>query len=305
MGWLANRKQARTGLIDEPERENTTEPDGQTETGQSNDAPEEQKKAGRLKGMALRLRPSKGKPQTGDASAPAAVYVPEPREVVDPLLVISGVVRSFDVGSNKLQVLKGIDMTLRANSLIMLRGRSGSGKTTLLNLMGGLDQPDEGEILFQGKPFHTLNDENRTEARRKEIGFIFQSYALLPLLSAYENVELSLRMAGIPRSSWKTRVEHCLDLVGLAKRMHHRPFELSGGEQQRVAIAKSIAHRPVLLLADEPTAELDSQMGAQIMAVFREIIRQEQVTICMTTHDPTIMEVADHVYQMVDGRIQS
>jgi putative ABC transport system ATP-binding protein len=304
MGWLANRKQARTGLIDEPERENTTEPDGQAETGQSNDAPEERKKAGRLKGMALRLRPGKGKPQTGDAPAPAAVYVPEPREVVDPLLVISGVVRSFDVGSNKLQVLKGIDMTLRANSLIMLRGRSGSGKTTLLNLMGGLDQPDEGEILFQGKPFHTLNDENRTEARRKEIGFIFQSYALLPLLSAYENVELSLRMAGIPRSSWKTRVEHCLDLVGLAKRMHHRPFELSGGEQQRVAIAKSIAHRPVLLLADEPTAELDSQMGAQIMAVFREIIRQEQVTICMTTHDPTIMEVADHVYQMVDGRIQ-
>jgi putative ABC transport system ATP-binding protein len=304
MGWLANRKQARTGLIDEPERENTTEPDGQAETGQSMDAPEERKKAGRLKGMALKLRPGKGKPQTGDAPAPAAAYVPEPREVVDPLLVISGVVRSFDVGSNKLQVLKGIDMTLRANSLIMLRGRSGSGKTTLLNLMGGLDQPDEGEILFQGKPFHTLNDENRTEARRKEIGFIFQSYALLPLLSAYENVELSLRMAGIPRSSWKTRVEHCLDLVGLAKRMHHRPFELSGGEQQRVAIAKSIAHRPVLLLADEPTAELDSQMGAQIMAVFREIIRQEQVTICMTTHDPTIMEVADHVYQMVDGRIQ-
>ncbi|MFM9331856.1 ABC transporter ATP-binding protein [Paenibacillus mesotrionivorans] len=304
MGWLANRKQARTGLIDEPERENTTEPDGQAETGQSNDAPEERKKAGRLKGMALKLRPGKGKPQTGDAPAPAAAYVPEPREVVDPLLVISGVVRSFDVGSNKLQVLKGIDMTLRANSLIMLRGRSGSGKTTLLNLMGGLDQPDEGEILFQGKPFHTLNDENRTEARRKEIGFIFQSYALLPLLSAYENVELSLRMAGIPRSGWKTRVEHCLDLVGLAKRMHHRPFELSGGEQQRVAIAKSIAHRPVLLLADEPTAELDSQMGAQIMAVFREIIRQEQVTICMTTHDPTIMEVADHVYQMVDGRIQ-
>lgn len=305
MGWLANRKQARTGLIDEPERENTTEPDGQTETGQSKDVPEERKQAGRLKGMALRLRPGKGKPKPGDVPAPVAAYVVEPREVVDPLLVISGVVRSFDVGGNKLQVLKGIDMTLRANSLIMLRGRSGSGKTTLLNLMGGLDQPDEGDILFQGKPFHTLNDENRTEARRKEIGFIFQSYALLPLLSAYENVELSLRMAGIPRSSWKTRVEHCLDLVGLAKRMHHRPFELSGGEQQRVAIAKSIAHRPVLLLADEPTAELDSQMGAQIMAVFREIIRQEQVTICMTTHDPTIMEVADHVYQMVDGRIQS
>lgn len=305
MGWLANRKQARTGLIDKPEREIMTEPDKQTEAGESNAAEEKRMKDGKLKGMARKLRPGKGKPKTeGEPAPPAAAYVPEPREVVDPLLVISGVVRSFDVGGSKLQVLKGIDMTLRANSLVMLRGRSGSGKTTLLNLMGGLDQPDEGEILFQGRPFHTLSDEDRTESRRKEMGFIFQSYALLPLLSAYENVELSLRMAGVPRSGWKTRVEHCLELVGLAKRMHHRPFELSGGEQQRVAIAKSIAHRPVLLLADEPTAELDSQMGAQIMAVFREIIRQEQVTICMTTHDPTIMEVADHVYQMVDGRIQ-
>lgn len=225
-----------------------------------------------------------------------------PRPVHDPLLIVSEVERSFDVGGAKLQVLKGINMTLRPNSLVMLRGRSGSGKTTLLNLIGGLDQPNAGTILFQNHPFHEWNDEERTEIRRKEIGFIFQSYALLPLLSAYENVELSLRMADIPRSEWKRRVEHCLSLVGLSKRMHHRPFELSGGEQQRVAIAKSIAHRPSLLLADEPTAELDSQMGAQIMAVFRDIIEQEQVTICMTTHDPTIMEVADHVYEMVDGR---
>jgi len=199
-------------------------------------------------------------------------------------------------------VLKGIDLTLSPNQLVMLKGRSGSGKTTLLNLIGGLDQPDKGTIWFEGHPFHDWNDEQRTEIRRREIGFIFQSYALMPLLSAYENVELALRMAGTPRGEWKHRVKHCLDLVGLGKRMHHRPYELSGGEQQRVAIAKAIAHRPSLLLADEPTAELDSQMGAQVMAVFRDIIATEQVTICMTTHDPTIMEVADYVYEMVDGR---
>ncbi|SFB36315.1 putative ABC transport system ATP-binding protein [Cohnella sp. OV330] len=218
-----------------------------------------------------------------------------------PLLSVRGVERSFDVGGQKLRVLKGINLTLEPNQLIMLKGRSGSGKTTLMNLMGGLDRPTEGEIFFQGKPFHAWNDDKRTEIRRKDIGFIFQAYALMPLLSAYENVELSLRMAKKPRSEWKSRVTACLELVGLAKRMHHRPFEMSGGEQQRVAIAKAIAHRPSLLLADEPTAELDSQMAAQVMAVFREIVRTENVTICMTTHDTTIMEVADHVYEMVDG----
>ncbi|MDF2714711.1 MAG: macrolide transporter ATP-binding protein [Paenibacillus sp.] len=220
----------------------------------------------------------------------------------EPILTVSRVERSFQVGGQQLHVLKGIDMELLPNRLVMLRGRSGSGKTTLLNMIGGLDQPNKGEIYFMGNPFHQWNDDKRTEVRKKKIGFIFQSFALMPLLSAWENVELSLRMAGVPRSQWKPRVQHCLELVGLGKRMHHRPFELSGGEQQRVAIAKAIAHRPTLLLADEPTAELDSQMGAQVMAVFRDIIRTEQVTICMTTHDPTILEVADHVYQMVDGK---
>jgi len=218
------------------------------------------------------------------------------------LVTASGVERIFDVGGRKLHVLKGIDMELKEQQLVMLRGRSGSGKTTLLNLLGGLDVPTKGEIYFRGRAIHAMNDKERTKMRRTEIGFIFQAYALLPLLSAYENVELSLRMAGVPRSQWKERVVHCLELVGLGKRMKHRPFEMSGGEQQRVAIAKAIAHRPPLLLADEPTAELDSQMGAQIMAVFREIIETEKVTICMTTHDPTILEVADHVYEMVDGR---
>ncbi|MCI3920694.1 ABC transporter ATP-binding protein [Paenibacillus sp. TRM 82003] len=228
-----------------------------------------------------------------------------PNDSAAPLLKVRGVERTFQVGGQRIPVLKGIDMELTPNKLFMLKGRSGSGKTTLLNMLGGLDVPTKGEIMFNKHAFHQLGDEERTAIRRKEIGFIFQTYALLPLLSAWENVELSLRMAGVPRGEWKERVGHCLELVGLTKRVDHRPYELSGGEQQRVAIAKAIAHRPVILLADEPTAELDTQMGAQVMAVFREIIATENVTICMTTHDPTILEVADHVYEMVDGKFEA
>ncbi|MFF2482919.1 ABC transporter ATP-binding protein [Paenibacillus sp. NPDC058071] len=227
---------------------------------------------------------------------------PEKAVHSEKLLLVNNVERVFQAGGAPLKVLKGLNMELRPKQLVMLRGRSGSGKTTLLNCLGGLDTPTSGEIWFNGRQFSKMSDDQRTTVRRKEMGFIFQAFALMPLLSAWENVELSLRMAGTPRHLWKERTAHCLDLVGLGKRMHHRPFELSGGEQQRVAIAKAIAHKPILLLADEPTAELDSNMSAQIMSVFQNIIRTEDVTICMTTHDPTIMEVADHVYEMVDGR---
>ncbi|MFD0588029.1 ABC transporter ATP-binding protein [Paenibacillus sp. GCM10027627] len=223
-------------------------------------------------------------------------------ERAETLLTVQAVERTFQVGGNALHVLKGIQMEVKRRQLVMLKGRSGSGKTTLLNCLGGLDTPSKGEIRFNGGPFSTMSDDERTLVRRKSMGFIFQAFALMPLLSAWENVELSLRMAGTPRTEWKDRVAECLELVGLEKRMHHRPFELSGGEQQRVAIAKAIAHRPILLLADEPTAELDTNMSAQVMAVFQNIIRTENVSICMTTHDPTILEVADHVYEMVDGK---
>ncbi|NMM51426.1 ABC transporter ATP-binding protein [Paenibacillus aquistagni] len=223
----------------------------------------------------------------------------------DPLLRVTEVKRTFQVGSERIQVLKGINMEVSQGQLVMLKGRSGSGKTTLLNMLGGLDLPTEGEIWFKNEPFSTWSDEKRTYTRRQDIGFIFQAFALMPLLSAYENVELSLRMAKVPKSLWKPRVQHCLELVGLGKRMNHRPYEMSGGEQQRVAIAKAIAHKPLLLLADEPTADLDTQMVAQVMGVFHQIIRTENISICMTTHDPTILEVADHVYEMVDGRFVS
>jgi len=222
-----------------------------------------------------------------------------------PLLEVRQVERSFPAGGKTLHVLKGLNMVVKNQQLVMLKGRSGSGKTTLLNSLGGLDTPSKGEIFFNGQPFSALSDKERTKIRRNDMGFIFQAFALMPLLSAYENVELSLRMANRPKKEWKERVEECLTLVGLEKRMHHRPFELSGGEQQRVAIAKAVAHRPRLLLADEPTAELDTAMSAQVMGLFHNIIKNENISICMTTHDPTILEVADHVYEMVDGKFIS
>jgi putative ABC transport system ATP-binding protein len=220
-----------------------------------------------------------------------------------PILQATNIERDFEVGGTVLKALQGVDLTINPGQLMALKGRSGSGKTTFLNIIGGLDTPTNGEIIFQGVEISALPEQKRTLLRRKEFGFIFQSFALMPLLSAEENIELSLRIAGISKSLWKDRVEECLDFVGLTSRKKHRPFEMSGGEQQRVAIARAIAHKPTLILADEPTAELDSRMGFQVMRLFRKLIEQEEVTICMTTHDPAIMEVADCVYAMVDGKL--
>ncbi|MFD0673153.1 ABC transporter ATP-binding protein [Cohnella sp. GCM10027633] len=224
-------------------------------------------------------------------------------ETPPPIVEVKDVRRVFQSGGARIEVLKNVSLTIESGKLTMLRGRSGSGKTTLLNLLGGLDRPTEGEVFFQGRPLHELGDKQRTVLRRREIGFIFQSYALLPLLTARENVELALRMAGSPRGEWRDRTARCLELVGLTKRADHRPSELSGGEQQRVAIAKAIAHKPALLLADEPTAELDSKMATRIIDVFKEIIASERIAICMTTHDSTLWEAADVVYHMADGRL--
>ena len=259
--------------------------------------------------QAVTTSPSEEKEEYITHSEPTKVQQEWPArqdyDPTQPLLKVRGVTRDFVTGGQTLHVLKGIDMEVQPGQLVILRGRSGSGKTTLLNMLGGLDLPTSGEIEFRGDILSEWNDDKRTLTRRNDIGFIFQAYALMPLLSAYENVELSLRMANIPRQLWDERVRHCLELVGLGKRMKHRPFEMSGGEQQRVAIAKSIAHKPLLLLADEPTANLDTQTVAQVMGVFQHIIRTENISICMATHDPTILEVADHVYEMVDGKFVS
>lgn len=213
------------------------------------------------------------------------------------------VTRTFGRGTGAVHALKELNLSVPKGKLIALKGRSGSGKTTLLNLLGALDKPTKGSIFFQGAEISDLDEKKRNEIRRTRMGFIFQSFALVPIMSAYENVEFGLRIAGIPSASHKDWATQALDQVGLKPRMKHRPYELSGGEQQRVAIARAIAHRPELVLADEPTAELDSKMGLQVLKVFRDLVHEGGMSILLTTHDPAIMEIVDHVFELEDGRI--
>ncbi len=213
----------------------------------------------------------------------------------------TGVKKGFpQVGGDIFWALKGIDMEVQSGQLTILKGRSGSGKTTLMNILSGLDTPTEGDVLLGETNIAGLGEKERSRLRRFKIGFVFQSVALIPMMTAYENVEFALRLAGY-KENRRERAEECLKLVGLAGRRDHLPQELSGGEQQRVAIARAVAHRPQVLFADEPTAELDTNTGLQVMKVFRELTAAEGVTIVMTTHDSGLMELGDAVYELEDG----
>ncbi|MBP1995454.1 putative ABC transport system ATP-binding protein [Paenibacillus eucommiae] len=228
----------------------------------------------------------------------------EGREALnEPIIRVSDVKRTFGKGTGAVSVLKGVDISLPAGKLIAFKGRSGSGKTTLINLLGTLDRPTEGSIMFCGQNITGMSDQQRDKIRRTQMGLVFQSFALIPLMSAYENVEFVLRIAGIPANARKDAAIQALDQVGLKPRMHHRPYEMSGGEQQRTAIARAIAHKPKLILADEPTAELDSRTGLHIIKVFRDLVEKQGMTIVLTTHDPAIIEIVDHVYELEDGQI--
>ena len=220
------------------------------------------------------------------------------------VLTATKVSRGFMTGGGMFWALKGIDLTVGEGKLTIFKGRSGSGKTTLLNILGALDAPTEGEIYFEKEPITKLSETRRDMLRRKKIGFVFQSVALVSMMTAYENVEFILRISGYPVSERKKRAEHCLNIVGLTPRMNHLPQELSGGEQQRVAIARAIAHKPKVVFADEPTAELDTNTGLQVVKIFKDLVEQENATIVMTTHDPGLMDVADKVYELEDGEIK-
>lgn len=211
--------------------------------------------------------------------------------------------RTYTLGHEQVTALKGINFSVSLGQMVGLMGRSGSGKTTLLNIIGGLDKPTEGTVYVKGQDLSQLPDAALTALRRTTIGYVFQSFALIPVLSAIENVELPMHIAGIGRSERHRRAIELLQMVGLAKRIHHRPFELSGGEQQRVAIARALANRPLLLLADEPTGELDSTTGLQIMSLFRFIATTENVAVIVATHDPTITQIAHQTYEISDGVI--
>ena len=219
------------------------------------------------------------------------------------IIVARGIKKGFPVaGSQIFWALKGLDLAIPEGGLTILKGRSGSGKTTLLNILGALDLPTEGTVLFDGEDITQMGEKQRSALRRKKIGFVFQSVALIPMMTAYENVEYALRLSRYSGNR-KERAKECLKMVGLAQRMNHLPQELSGGEQQRVAIARAIAHKPQVIFADEPTAELDTQTGLQVVKIFKDLTRLEGVTIVMTTHDTALMEIGDAVYALEDGEV--
>jgi putative ABC transport system ATP-binding protein len=207
------------------------------------------------------------------------------------------------MGSGVIRAVDGITISVAPGELVAVVGRSGSGKTTLLSLIGALDRPTSGTVRVSGEPVSEMHERELVRFRRRAIGFIFQAFGLLPILSAAENVEIPLRLVGTDPSERTARVAHLLELVGLGDRALHRPYELSGGEQQRVAIARSLANRPHLLLADEPTGQLDSQTGHGIMALVRAIVRGEGTTGIVATHDPGLIKLADRVIELRDGRV--
>ena len=224
---------------------------------------------------------------------------------MEPLIVAENVTRTFHVGGEDIHAVENLSIAIEPNSFTLFQGPSGSGKTTLLNLLGALDYPTKGKVLFKGQDITDQTENKRDALRRNEIGFVFQSIALISLMSALENVDFRLRITGYPQETRRSRAEECLSLVNLRPRMNHRPHELSGGEQQRVAIARAISNKPSVIFADEPTGELDTHSGLQVVRVFKELIIKEGITVIMTSHDPNMAELADHVVVMEDGRIRS
>lgn len=219
------------------------------------------------------------------------------------ILKTVNVTRRFPVvGEEDFVAVDKVSLDIPRGCLAILKGRSGSGKTTLMNMLGALDLPSDGEIFFCGEDITKWSEARRETLRREKIGFVFQSVSLIPMMTAYENVEFALRMAGVKENRGQ-RVEECLKMVGLGGRMHHMPQEMSGGEQQRVAIARAMAHRPGIIFADEPTAELDSATAVNVMSLFKEMVEKEKVTIVMTTHDTSLMGAGDVVYELEDGRL--
>jgi ABC-type lipoprotein export system ATPase subunit len=220
-----------------------------------------------------------------------------------PLLVTRGLRKSYVVGRRTLEVLRGIDLTIERGGFVALRGASGAGKSTLLHLLGGLDLPNAGEILFDSTDLRALSQGGLAQWRNRRVGFIFQAYHLLPELSALENVMLPARLARVAPTEAARRAGQLLERVGLGQRVEHRPYELSGGEQQRVAIARSLVNAPDLILADEPTGNLDSHTGEEIIQLLEALRAERQATFVMATHDARIAARAQRVMELADGQL--
>ncbi|MGN9838005.1 ABC transporter ATP-binding protein [Nonomuraea sp. H19] len=221
-----------------------------------------------------------------------------------PLLVVEGLRKVYRTGPKEVVALREVSFSVFPGELVAVRGRSGSGKTTLLNQIGGLDRPDAGRVVVSGHEVTAMSEEALLELRRDVVGFVFQSFGLIPVLSAAENVGVPMRLVRTPVEEREARIRMLLALVGLEQHANQRPYELSGGQRQRVAIARSLANRPRLLVADEPTGQLDSQTGRQIMELLRALVRSEGVTALVATHDPSLITLADRVLEISDGVVR-
>jgi putative ABC transport system ATP-binding protein len=220
------------------------------------------------------------------------------------MLVATDLSRDYPSGDGVLHALRGVNLSVGRGRLLAVRGPSGSGKTTLLNLLGGLDRPTSGRVVVDGREISSLGEGDLVEFRRRTVAFVFQTFGLVPILSAAENVEIPLRLVRADPRDRDRRVMDLLELVGLGERARHRPFELSGGEQQRVAIARALANHPRLLIADEPTGQLDLETGHSIMTLLRSVVRAEGITAIVATHDPAMLDVADRVVALHDGALR-
>ena len=217
------------------------------------------------------------------------------------IVSVNNLHRTYRFGG--VHALQGINLEVRTGEFVAIKGRSGSGKTTLLNIIGGLDENYTGTVSFNGKPFAEMSEKEKLALRRSKIGFVFQSFGLLPHFSSLETVDFALRLSGYSREKRLERSIECLSLVGLEDRIHHRPDEMSGGQQQRLSIARAIAIQPSLILADEPTGELDSRTGKDILSLFQQIIALGELSIIIATHDSTVNDYATGIYDIYDGQL--
>ncbi|WP_030902713.1 ABC transporter ATP-binding protein [Streptomyces sp. NRRL F-5126] len=240
-----------------------------------------------------------GNESAGTASGTALAEGPG----ADTMVRVADLHRSYGSGAAAVHALRGVSFTVPRGELVALKGRSGSGKTTLLNLVGGLDTPDSGTVTVDGTDLSTLGEDGLLALRRDRIGFVFQSFGLIPILSAAENVGVPMRLRKTAAREREERVELLLALVGLADHAAQRPGELSGGQQQRVSIARALANRPALLIADEPTGQLDAETGLAVMELLRAVVRAEGVTALVATHDAQLLGLADRVIELSDGHI--
>ncbi len=221
----------------------------------------------------------------------------------EPAIRVENLEHVYRLGSEDVHAINNVTLDIWPQQMTAIVGRSGSGKTTLLNLIAGLDTPTHGHVWVLGRRLDEMDETAKLALRRETLGFIFQSFGLLPLLTAAENVSVPLRMRHVNRPEREARVAEALDWVGLTRRARHRPYELSGGEQQRVAIARALASRPQIVLADEPTGQLDSQTGRRILDLLRRLVTERAITVVIVSHDPQVMREADIVHELRDGHL--